>query len=100
MPVAFAVIALKCRTAAVAGAIRDCRAALAWLRAAGAERFFRKYCSTFDSTAKGNVGPVAEALMAELGTDQTIYCPAFPENGRSIFVGCLFVEQQPLAESP
>ncbi|MEC8245274.1 MAG: 3-oxo-tetronate kinase [Pseudomonadota bacterium] len=96
----FEVIALKCRTAPVAEAVAECRSALAWLQAAGANRFFWKYCSTFDSTAEGNIGPVAEALMADLGTDQTIYCPAFPENGRSIFMGNLFVGRQPLAESP
>ena len=96
----FEVIALKCRTAPVDEAVADCRAALAWLRAAGAERFFWKYCSTFDSTDKGNIGPVAEALMDDLGAAQTVYCPAFPENGRSIFMGNLFVGQQPLAESP
>ena len=96
----FEVIALKCRTAPVDEAVADCRAALAWLRAAGAERFFWKYCSTFDSTDKGNIGPVAEALMNDLGAAQTVYCPAFPENGRSIFMGNLFVGQQPLAESP
>ena len=97
---AFEVIALKSRTAPVAEAVAETRAALAWLKAAGATRFFWKYCSTFDSTPEGNIGPVAEALMADLGTDQTIYCPAFPENGRSIFMGNLFVGQQPLAESP
>ena len=97
---AFEVIALKCRTAPVAEAVSECRAALAWLQAAGAKRFFWKYCSTFDSTAEGNIGPVAEALMADLGATQAIYCPAFPENGRSIFMGNLFVGQQPLAESP
>jgi len=96
----FEVIALKCRTAPVAEAVADCRAALAWLRAAGAARFFWKYCSTFDSTPQGNIGPVAEALMADLATDQTIYCPAFPENGRFAFMGTLFVGRQPLAESP
>ncbi len=96
----FEVIALKCRTAPVDEAVAECRAALAWLRKAGAERAFWKYCSTFDSTPEGNIGPVAEALMADLGTDQTIYCPAFPENGRSIFMGNLFVGQQPLSESP
>lgn len=96
----FEVIALKCRTAPVAEAVADCRAALAWLRDAGAKRFFWKYCSTFDSTPEGNIGPVAEALMDDLGTDQTIYCPAFPENGRAIFMGNLFVGRQPLAESP
>lgn len=97
---AFEVIALKSRTAPVAGAVADARAALRWLRDAGAGRFFWKYCSTFDSTPEGNIGPVAEALMADLGVDQTIYCPAFPENGRSIFMGNLFVGRQPLAESP
>jgi uncharacterized protein YgbK (DUF1537 family) len=97
---AFEVIALKCRTAPVAEAVAECRAALAWLQAAGAKRFFWKYCSTFDSTTEGNIGPVAEALMADLGTRQTIYCPAFPENGRSIFMGNLFVGRLPLAESP
>lgn len=96
----FEVIALKSRTAPVAEAVAETRAALAWLKAAGAKRFFWKYCSTFDSTAEGNIGPVSEALMADLGASQTIYCPAFPENGRSIFMGNLFVGQQPLSESP
>ncbi|MGJ8605776.1 MAG: 3-oxo-tetronate kinase [Marivita sp.] len=96
----FEVIALKSRTVPVADAVEETQRALAWLQQAGAQRFFWKYCSTFDSTAEGNIGPVAEALMQALGTDQTIYCPAFPENGRSIFMGNLFVGQQPLAESP
>lgn len=96
----FEVIALKCRTEPVAEAVSKCRAALNWLRSTGAERFFWKYCSTFDSTPEGNIGPVAEALMEDLGIAQTIYCPAFPENGRSIFMGNLFVGQQPLSESP
>lgn len=94
------VIALKCRTAGVDEAVAESRAALAWLRKAGAQRFFWKYCSTFDSTANGNIGPVAEALMEDLSVRQTIYCPAFPENGRSVFMGNLFVGDQPLAESP
>ena len=97
---AFEVIALKCRTAPVVEAIAECLDALDWLKKAGATRFFWKYCSTFDSTDKGNIGPVAEALMQALDCQQTIYCPAFPENGRSIFMGNLFVGQQPLAESP
>lgn len=96
----FEVIALKSRTAPVVDAVAECRRALAWLKAAGATRIFWKYCSTFDSTPEGNIGPVAEALMADLGASQTIYCPAFPENGRAIFMGNLFVGQQPLAESP
>ena len=97
---AFEVIALKCRTAPKAEAVAETRAAYSWLKQAGAQRFFWKYCSTFDSTSEGNIGPVAEALMADIGTDQTIYCPAFPENGRAIFMGNLFVGEQPLAESP
>ncbi|MDG1458338.1 MAG: four-carbon acid sugar kinase family protein [Pseudoprimorskyibacter sp.] len=97
---AFEVIALKSRTAPCADAIAETLAAYAWLQKAGARRFFFKYCSTFDSTADGNIGPVSEALMDRIGTDQTIYCPAFPENGRSIFMGNLFVGEQPLAESP
>ncbi len=96
----FEVIALKCRTAPVADAVAETRRALDWLRSAGATQYFWKYCSTFDSTAEGNIGPVAEALMDAIGTDQTIYCPAFPENGRSVFMGNLFVGRQPLSESP
>ncbi len=94
------IIALKCRTAPVDEAVTEATAALDWLRNAGARRFFWKYCSTFDSTPRGNIGPVSEALMQALASDQTIYCPAFPENGRSIFMGNLFVGEQPLAESP
>ena len=94
------IIALKCRTSPVADAVAEARSALDWLRAAGAKRFFWKYCSTFDSTTQGNIGPVAEALMADLGIGQTIYCPAFPENGRSVYMGNLFVAEAPLAESP
>ena len=94
------IIALKCRTVPPEEAVAETREALDWLRRAGATRFFWKYCSTFDSTGHGNIGPVAEALMRDLDTAQTIYCPAFPENGRSIFMGNLFVGELPLAESP
>ncbi|MFK0164331.1 3-oxo-tetronate kinase [Rhizobium sp. NPDC090279] len=97
---AFEVIALKCRTSPVDIAVEQARQALQWLREAGASRFFWKYCSTFDSTANGNIGPVADMLMAETGATQTIYCPAFPENGRSVFMGHLFVGEQLLSESP
>lgn len=96
----FEIIALKCRTAPVEEAVRDVVTAAKWLKNAGAERFFWKYCSTFDSTAKGNIGPVAEALMDLLTCSSTIYCPAFPENGRSIYMGNLFVGDQLLSESP
>lgn len=96
----FEVVALKCRTSPVADAVRETRAALSWLKARGAQRFFWKYCSTFDSTAKGNIGPVSEALMADLGATQTIYCPAFPQNGRSIYMGHLYVGGALLSDSP
>ena len=94
------VIALGTRTLPVAEAVAQSRAALEWLRTAGAKRFYQKYCSTFDSTPAGNIGPVAEALMQDLGLDQTLYCPAFPENGRLVFMGNLFMGDLPLAESP
>jgi 3-dehydrotetronate 4-kinase len=93
------VVALKSRTTPAADAISESLAALRWLRAAGARQFYFKYCSTFDSTAQGNIGPVAEAMMAALGTDFTIACPAFPENGRTIFRGHLFVADQLLSDS-
>lgn len=97
---AIEVIALKCRSIPADDAVRDVLAAYEWLQAAGAQRYFWKYCSTFDSTDQGNIGPVAEALMTAIGTDQTIYCPAFPENGRSIFMGHLFVGEHLLSDSP
>lgn len=93
------VVALKSRTAPVAEAVADSLAALDWLRRAGARQFFFKYCSTFDSTKEGNIGPVAEALMDALGADFTIYCPAFPENARTICHGHLFVGDVLLSES-
>ncbi len=94
-PVADAVVvALKSRTTPPADAVRESLAALHWLQAAGARQFYFKYCSTFDSTPRGNIGPVAEALMAALGTDFAIACPALPENGRTVFRGHLFVGDQ------
>ena len=93
------VVALKSRTTPAADAVAESLAACRWLKAAGARQIFFKYCSTFDSTARGNIGPVAEALMAELGTDFTIACPAFPENGRSVYRGYLFVGDMLLNES-
>ncbi|NLR97815.1 four-carbon acid sugar kinase family protein [Rhizobium sp. P38BS-XIX] len=99
-PAVIEVIALKCRTAPVQAAIEQAREALTWLKEAGATRFFWKYCSTFDSTSEGNIGPIAEMLMAQTNARQTIYCPAFPENGRSVFMGHLFVGEQLLSDSP
>jgi len=74
-------------------------AALDWLKAQGCRQFFFKYCSTFDSTEVGNIGPVADALMAALETDFTIFCPAFPANGRTICKGYLFAGDVLLNES-
>lgn len=93
------VIALKSRTNPVAEAIAESVAALRWLQTAGCRQFYFKYCSTFDSTPKGNIGPVAEALMEALATDFTIACPAFPANGRTIYKGHLFVGDLLLSDS-
>ncbi len=93
------VVALKSRTIAPRAAIEQSVAALRSLRGAGSRRFFFKYCSTFDSTDQGNIGPVADALMSELQTPFTIACPAFPENGRTVFNGHLFVGDVLLSES-
>lgn len=93
------VIALKSRTTPVGEAVAESRAALHWLREQGCEQIFFKYCSTFDSTAAGNIGQVSEALLKALGSDFTLACPAFPENGRTIFRGHLFVQDQLLNES-
>jgi uncharacterized protein YgbK (DUF1537 family) len=93
------VVALKSRSARPDEAVASSLDALSALRHAGAERFFFKYCSTFDSTADGNIGPVAEALMSALGVAQTVFCPAFPENERTVYLGHLFVGNRPLHES-
>ena len=93
------VIALKSRTCPVVEAVAESLAALRWLQQAGVRQFYFKYCSTFDSTPRGNIGPVAEALMAALGTSFTIACPAFPANGRTIYKGHLFVGDLLLNES-
>lgn len=93
------VIALKSRTTAASEAVAESLAALQWLRDQGCKQIFFKYCSTFDSTAAGNIGQVSEALLEALGCDFTLACPAFPENGRTIFRGHLFVQDQLLSES-
>ena len=85
------VVALKSRTAPVAEAVAESLAAQRWLLGQGARQYLFKYCSTFDSTDGGNIGPVADALLDALGSDFTIVCPAFPETGRTIFKGHLFV---------
>src|SRR5882724_2524955 len=93
------VIALKSRTIPAADAVRQSLAALDWLRRAAARQILFKYCSTFDSTDAGNIGPVADALLEALGSDFTVFCPAFPENGRTIYKGYLFVGDVLLSES-
>lgn len=94
------VVALKSRTAPVDDAVAQSVAACRWLRAQGAPQVYFKVCSTFDSTPQGNIGPVAEALMAELGGDFALVTPAFPENGRTVFKGHLFVGDALLSDSP
>jgi 3-dehydrotetronate 4-kinase len=94
------VVALKSRTAPVAQAVARSLAAARWLRAQGAQQIYFKVCSTFDSTPAGNIGPVAEALMHELGAGFAIVTPAFPENGRTVFKGHLFVGDLLLSDSP
>jgi uncharacterized protein YgbK (DUF1537 family) len=93
------VVALKSRTIPAAEAIAQSLEALKWLQAQGAQQIYFKYCSTFDSTPEGNIGPVTEALMDALGTDFTIATPAFPDNGRTVFKGYLFAGNVLLNES-
>ncbi|MBT2302448.1 four-carbon acid sugar kinase family protein [Variovorax paradoxus] len=93
------VVALKSRTIAPADAVAQSLAALRWLQAEGARQIYFKYCSTFDSTPEGNIGPVTEALMDALATDFTIATPAFPDNKRTVFKGYLFAGEVLLNES-
>ena len=93
------VIALKSRSNPPAEAVSASLAALQWLQRSGARQFYFKYCSTFDSTDAGNIGPVADALLERLGERFTIACPAFPTNRRTIYHGYLFVGGELLSES-
>jgi uncharacterized protein YgbK (DUF1537 family) len=93
------VVALKSRTIAPADAVAQSLDALRWLRAQGTRQIYSKYCSTFDSTAEGNIGPVTEALMDAMGCDFTIATPAFPDNKRTVFKGYLFAGDVLLNES-
>jgi uncharacterized protein YgbK (DUF1537 family) len=93
------IIALKSRTAPVGDAVAQSIAACDALLAAGAKQIFWKYCSTFDSTDQGNIGPVADALLKRLGSGFALACPAFPTNGRTIYLGHLFVGNALLNES-
>jgi len=93
------IIALKSRTAPVGEAVAQSLAACEALLAASAKQIFWKYCSTFDSTDQGNIGPVADALLKRLGSGFALACPAFPTNGRTIYLGHLFVGNALLNES-
>tara|TARA_R110000772_G_scaffold61035_3_gene137603 strand:+ start:326 stop:1618 length:1293 start_codon:yes stop_codon:yes gene_type:complete len=93
------VIALKSRTIPAAEAVQQSLAACEWLLNGGAKQIFFKYCSTFDSTDDGNIGPVTDALMDYLDCPYTIACPSFPENGRTVYKGHLFVNDTLLSES-
>ncbi|MFC8567985.1 3-oxo-tetronate kinase [Streptomyces sp. NPDC057245] len=94
------VVALKSRTAPAAEAVEDSLRALRALRAIGCSRFYFKYCSTFDSTPRGNIGPVTDALLAETGERRTVVVPSFPATGRTVYRGRLFVHDDLLDESP
>ncbi len=94
------VVALKSRTCPVDEAVHASLAVARWLQGQGAEQIYFKVCSTFDSTPAGNIGPVADALMDALGADFAIVTPAFPETGRTVFKGHLFVGDQLLSDSP
>jgi uncharacterized protein YgbK (DUF1537 family) len=93
------VVALKSRTIAPADAVAQSLHALRWLREQGVRQIYFKYCSTFDSTPAGNIGPVTDALMRAMDCDFTIACPALPDNGRTVFKGYLYVGDELLHES-
>ncbi|MDT0176003.1 four-carbon acid sugar kinase family protein [Enterobacter sp. BRE11] len=93
------VISLKSRSCPAGQAVEQSLAALRWLQAQGCDRFYFKYSSTFDSTEQGNIGPVTDALLAALGETQTAISPALPVNGRTVYLGHLFVGEQLLSDS-
>ncbi|EDT8259529.1 3-oxo-tetronate kinase [Salmonella enterica] len=93
------VISLKTRSCPAQEAIKQSLAALVWLKKQGCQQVYFKYCSTFDSTAEGNIGPVTDALMVALDTSFTVISPALPVNGRTVYQGYLFVMNHLLAES-
>jgi uncharacterized protein YgbK (DUF1537 family) len=93
------VVALKSRTIAAADACAVSLASLAWLRDRGAERIYFKYCSTFDSTAAGNIGQVTDALADALGAEIVPATPAYPRNQRTVYRGYLFVGDALLSET-
>lgn len=94
-----AVISLKSRSVPAADAVAVSLAALAYLRQAGCGQCYFKYCSTFDSTRDGNIGPVTDALLDNLGADFTVLCPSLPVNKRTVKGGILYVDGVPLSET-
>ncbi|QKY70048.1 3-oxo-tetronate kinase [Lentibacillus sp. CBA3610] len=94
------VIALKTRTQETKTAVNESLEAIKWLQERGVQQFYVKYCSTFDSTPEGNIGPICDAVMEELDVPHTILCPALPVNGRTVKEGHLYVKGIPLHESP
>jgi uncharacterized protein YgbK (DUF1537 family) len=94
------VVALKIRSVAAVDARRAAIQAAEALHAAGVTQLFSKYCSTFDSTPEGNIGPIADALLDLTGARRVVHCPAYPANGRTVYLGHLFVGAQLLSESP
>ena len=93
------VVALKSRTAPVKEAVQESLEAFAWLKKMGAAQLYLKYCSTFDSTDQGNIGPVVDAVMERYGYDRTVLCPSLPVNGRTVKNGILYVNGMKLEES-
>jgi uncharacterized protein YgbK (DUF1537 family) len=94
------VVAFKSRTAPTDEAVAESVAAHRWLKSIGAQQIVFKYCSTFDSSPTGNIGPVADALLDEAGDSFTVICPAFPTNRRTVYQGHLFVGTELLSDSP
>lgn len=93
------VIALKTRTQETTSAVADSLAAIDWLEKQGAKHFYVKYCSTFDSTPKGNIGPICDAVMDALQVENTLLCPSLPVNGRTVKDAVLYVHGIKLEES-
>ena len=93
------VVARKIRLIEPIAAAEEARQTVRALKAIGCHRFYYKYCATFDSTDEGNIGPIAEAMMTEIGSDRTLFCPAFPEHTVTVFQGRMFIGATPLGDS-
>jgi 3-dehydrotetronate 4-kinase len=95
-----AVVAMKFRTTSVEQASGDVTAAYDWLTSQGVQRFYYKYCSTFDSTPQGNIGPITDLLLQLTGMRTSVICPSSPVHSRTVYQGHLFVGDRLLSESP